>query len=243
MFRSVSRTLRCSLALGAALAMAGCATSPGAGAPSATVVQPVAGAPLMPSAFFAGGADSFIAWRCSPEQDLVTSHPDNEMRLWSAHGTWRLAPAVVASGARYQNGELSFWNKGNEAVVEGPRGRLECQAHMQRQVLTRNERPGVMFHARGNEPGWSVSLASDKPELDVTLGYGSQRQTLPYRVTTLDNDAGRVILASGRGDSPFELRIEGRACFDDMSGEPFPARVTLTLNGEQYRGCGQGIAP
>lgn len=241
MSRSASRILRCSLALGAALGVAGCATSPG-GPPDA-VVQPVVGAPLMPSALFAGGADSFVAWQCSPDQDLVTSHPENELRLWSAHGAWRLAPAVVASGARYQRGDLSFWNRGDEAIVEGPRGRLECHAHMQRQALTRSERPGVMFFARGNEPDWAVSLASDRPELEVTLGYGSQRQTLPYQVTTLDNGEGRVILSSGRGDSPFELRIEGRACFDNMSGEPFPARVTLTLNGEQYQGCGQGIAP
>ncbi len=59
----------------------------------------------------------------------------------------------------------------------------------------------------------------------------------------MDNEAGRVVLASGRGDTPFELRIEAGACFDDMSGEPFPARVTLSVDGEQYRGCGQGIAP
>lgn len=241
MSRSASLMLRCSLVVGAAIVVTGCATAPGAG--PAAVVQPAVGAPLMPSALFAGGAERFFAWGCSPEQDLVTSHPDNEMRLWSAHGNWRLDQAVVASGARYQHGDLSFWNKGNEAFVEGPKGRLECQIEAQRQVLTRSERPGVMFFARGNEPDWSVSLAHDKPELELTLGYGSQQQTLPYRVTTLDNSAGRMILASGRGDSPFELRIEGQACFDNMSGEPYPAQVTLTLNGEQYRGCGQGIAP
>ncbi|WP_240618290.1 COG3650 family protein [Halomonas heilongjiangensis] len=237
--------------LGTALLLAGCAAAPsGEGRPEVAdrtaaadgkVVQPTA--PLMPSAFFAGGAEAFVGWRCTPAQDLVTAHPDDELRLWSAHGAWRLQPAVVARGARYQQGELSFWNKGEEAVVESPTGRLACQAHIKRTALTRRDRPDVMFHARGNEPGWMASLPSNEAEIDLLLDYGDRQLTLPYRVTTLDNGEGRVILASGRADTPFELRIEGQACFDDMSGEPFPARVTLTIDGETYRGCGQGIAP
>ncbi|PXY00427.1 COG3650 family protein [Halomonas sp. LBP4] len=239
------------LLLGAALVLAGCAAAPGGeGRPEVAdrsagdggkVVQPTA--PLMPSAFFAGGAEAFVAWRCTPAQDLVTAHPDDELRLWSAHGAWRLSPAVVASGARYQQDDLSFWNKGEAAVVESPSGRLDCSRDLARTSLTRHDRPGVMFHARGNEPGWVASLPSDVAEIDLLLDYGSRQLTLPYRVTTLDNGEGRMILASGRADTPFELRIEGQACFDDMSGEPFPARVTLTIDGETYRGCGQGIAP
>ncbi len=228
-------------ALGAVLLLGGCAT--------ATQPAPItsgAQAPLLPSVLFPGGAERFTSWRCSPDQALVTAAPQGpeaELRLWSAHGAWRLTPAVVASGARYEQGDVSFWNKGTEAVVETPRGRLECQAYVQRQALTREQRPGVMFLGRGNEPGWMASLAHDRPEVTLSLDYGTREQTLPYRVTALDNEAGRVVLVSGRGDTPFELRIEARACLDDMSGEPFPARVTLTVDGEQYRGCGQGIAP
>lgn len=220
----------------ATLLLGGCASAP---AP----ITPTGQAPLLPSTLFPGEAEAFTAWRCTPDQALVTAAGEEELRLWSAHGAWRLAPAVVASGARFEQGELSFWNKGEGAVVESPRGRLECQARLRRQALTRKQRPGVMFHARGNEPGWMASLAHDRPEVTLTLDYGNREQTLPYRVTTLDNEAGRVILASGRGDTPFTLRIEAGACLDDMSGEPFPARVTLSVDGEQYRGCGQGIAP
>ncbi|MFP4138265.1 MAG: COG3650 family protein [Halomonas sp.] len=223
-------------ALGLSLLLAGCATAP---AP----ITPTAHAPLLPSTLFPGEAEAFTAWRCTPDQALVTAAGEEELRLWSAHGGWRLEPAVVASGARFEEGEVSFWNKGEEAVVETPRGRLECRTRMRREALTREQRPGVMFHARGNEPGWMVSLAHDRPEATLTLDYGSREQTLPYRVTTLDNAAGRVILGSGRGDTPFELRIEAGACLDGMSGEPFPARVTLRVDGERYRGCGQGIAP
>lgn len=200
-------------------------------------------APLLPSTLFPGEADELVGWRCTPAQDLVTAEGEDELRLWSALGANRLTPSVVASGSRYQNGGLSVWLKGDEALVESQRGRLDCRRDITLDALTREGHPGVMFHGRGNEPGWHVELANDVPELDLTLDYGERELTLPYRVTTLDNGAGRVILASGQAARPFTLRIEAKACFDDMSGQPWPARVTLSLNDETYRGCGQGIAP
>ncbi|XKE45959.1 MliC family protein [Halomonas organivorans] len=237
------------LLLGATLSLAGCAVQTPApepssvsGAPQGTA-EPRAKAPLLPSMLFPGEAERFVGWRCTPAQDLVTATTEKELRLWSAHGAYRLEPAVVASGSRYQQGELSVWTKGDEALVESPRGRLDCQQDIALAAQGRDDHPGVMFLGRGNEPGWSVKLAHDVPELTLSLDYGERVVTLPYRLTTLDNGEGRVILASGQAARPFTLRIEAKACFDDMSGQPWPARVTLDLNGRQYRGCGQGIAP
>lgn len=235
-------SLRPALLAAASLLLVGCGATPVDG-PRPGAGQVASTAPLLPSLLFPGGAERFEAWRCTPQQDLVTAFGERELRLWSAHGAYRLAPAVVASGARYQQGDLSFWNKGGDAVVESANGRLDCSADMARSPLTREQRPGVMFHGRGNEPGWHVNLAHDAPELTLTLDYGARELTLPYRVTAMDNAQGRVSLGSGLTDQPFELWLEARACFDDMSGEPFPARVTLTIDGETLRGCGQGIAP
>ncbi|WP_104204446.1 MliC family protein [Billgrantia saliphila] len=252
-FPFVSFFARLSL-LGAGLAVGGCAIAPNETprpdvSDSASSALPQArgavapAAPLLPSMLFAGGAASFQAWRCTSDQDMVTAVGERELRLWSAHGAYRLPPAVVASGARYQQGDLSVWVKGDEAMVESANGRLDCRAKVERETLTRQERPGVMFHARGNEPGWVVNLAHDAPRVTLLLDYGERELSLPYRVTEMDNAEGRVALASGQADRSFELRLEARACFDDMSGEPFPARVTLTIDGQTYRGCGQGIAP
>ncbi|WP_069383170.1 COG3650 family protein [Halomonas caseinilytica] len=228
------------------LGLAGCATSAhesGVAPPDFGGSDDTAKAPLLPSALFPGDAEHFVGWRCTPDQELVTAHDEKTLRLWSAHGAYRLSPAVVASGARYEQGDLSFWSKGEGAVVENDRGRLECQQDTRHRVLTRASHPGVMFRASGNEPGWHIELANDTPRIAMTLDYGDREVTLPYRVTSLDNETGRVTLASGQAARPFELRIEAQACFDDMSGQPWPARVTLTLNDRVYRGCGQGIAP
>lgn len=214
-----------------------------AGDASAAGAAPEVKAPLLPSLLFPGQGSVFTGWRCTPAQDLVTASDGDRLRLWSAHGAWLLDPAVVAGGERYQQGDLSFWAKGTEATVESRRGRLSCKQNVQQDALTRRQFPGVMFRAQGNEPGWHLTLANDVPEIFLSLDYGDREITLPYRVVAMDNATGRVELASGQSARPFDVRIEARACFDDMSGQPWPARVSLAVNGKTYRGCGQGIAP
>lgn len=200
-------------------------------------------APYLPSLLFVGSAGEFVGWRCTPSQDLVTAAQQHSLRLWSAQRAVELPQSVVASGTRYQQGDLSVWLKGDEGIVESERGRLECQAVTRRDSLRRSDKPGVMFYARGNQPGWSLELANDVPRIRMSLERGERQVDLPYRVTTLDNDAARVILASGRSDAPFELRIEAGACFDTLSDTPWPTKVTMQINGQQLQGCGQGIAP
>ncbi|MGE6606032.1 MliC family protein [Halomonas sp. NPDC076908] len=231
-------------AMGLAMTLTGCAASPSAETTAANQATLDNRAPFLPSSLFPGSASHFTAWHCEPaRQNLVTATNANDLRLWSLHGAWRLPQAVVASGARYQDGEISFWNRGDQALVETPRGQLQCSQAEQRAALTRAERPGVMFFGRGNEPGWSVALAHDTPTLTIETNYGEERIQLPYMVSVMDNDAGRVVIENGDVEPFFRVRIEAGACFDNMSGEPFPARVTLSYGGEQYSGCGQGIAP
>ncbi|SDN48231.1 MliC family protein [Vreelandella arcis] len=233
--------------LGAAfVAISGCAPlqSPSGSAASSADPALDTKAPLLPSALFSGQSKQFEGWHCSPaRQHLITAVDGETLRLWSLHGAWRLPQAVVASGARYQDGEISFWNRGEQAIVETPRGQLKCELAASRAASTRQDHPGVMFRGQGNEPGWTVALAHDSPKLTLSTDYGDNVETLPYMVSVMDNEAGRVVLVNADAEDFFRVRIEAGACFDDMSGQPYPARVTLTLDGQQYSGCGQGIAP
>ncbi|XKF14814.1 MliC family protein [Halomonas sp. BLK-85] len=223
-----------------ALALGGCAAT-SAPSSSGTLAEK---APLLPSSLFAGESQRFDAWQCEPaNQNLVTAGSADTLRLWSMHGAWQLPRAIVASGERFQQGDISFWNKGQEARVETPRGQLQCELAEQRQAFTRADYPDVMFMGRGNEPGWMIKLSSQTPEMTLVSNYGRETRTLPYMVSVMDNDAGRVVIENAQADDFFRVSIEASACFDNMSGEPFPARVTLSIDGEQYAGCGQGIAP
>ena len=231
-------------AAGVMVVLGGCAATPSTETNAANQATLDNRAPFLPSALFPGSAQRFDAWHCEPaQQHLVTATNANDLRLWSLHGAWRLPQAVVASGARYQDGEISFWNRGDKALVETPRGQLQCSLAEQRDALTRTAKPGVMFFGQGNEPGWTVALANDTPTLTMETNYGEERLQLPYMVSVMDNEAGRVVIENADVEPFFRVRIDAGACFNNMSGKPFPARVTLTYGGEQYSGCGQGIAP
>ncbi|SDL25505.1 Membrane-bound lysozyme-inhibitor of c-type lysozyme [Modicisalibacter muralis] len=248
--------------LSAGLVLAGCATSAPTPAPPPEVsdLSPAAASsneqpthesqqdkepqsPLLPSAFFADGGEAFIAWRCTPAQDLISASPENRLRLWSAQGHYELQRAVVASGARYVKGDLSFWNKGDEAFVESDNGRLECEQDVRRESLTRDDYPDAIFHAQGNEPGWTLSLDRQARQLTLVTDYGERTlQALPYRVTGLSNgEQASMTLSSTQAAQPLKILLEARACFDDMSGQPYPVRVTVQLGDQRLRGCGQGI--
>ena len=198
--------------------------------------------PLLPSAFFADGAPAFVAWRCTPAQDLIAASPENELRLWSGQGFYRLDPAVVASGARYVKDDLSFWNKGDKAVVESAKGRLECQRDTSRDTITRETRPEAIFFAKGNEPGWMLILDRQTSHLRLVADYGEQTLTLPYKVERLSNgQEATVVLNSTQAGEPLQARLQAKACFDSMSGMPYPVQVTLQWREKTLRGCGQGI--
>lgn len=199
--------------------------------------------PLLPSAFFADGGEHFTAWRCTPSQDLVTTTPDDSrLRLWTALGETELPSAVVGSGSRYELGGLSFWREGRDARVESDNGQLVCTLASERKTTSRANHPQSIFYASGNEPGWNVSLDRQTTTLTLVSDYGQARDTFDYRVASLKNGSdAQMVLVSDSGRRPLELDLRAGACFDDMSGKPWPVKVTLRYGGQEWHGCGQGV--
>lgn len=228
-----------------ALMLAGCASG---GQQNVSSAAPPSGldalkSPLMPSAFFADGGETFTAWRCTPSQDLVTTTPDDRrLRLWTALGETELPSAVVGTGSRYQLGGLSFWRQGRDARVESDNGRLVCTLASERKTTTRQEHPESIFYASGNEPGWNLSLDRNSHSLTLVSDYGQAEDTFDYRVASVQNGSeARMVLVSDSGRYPMELDLRAGACFDDMSGKPWPVKVTLRYGDREFHGCGQGV--
>lgn len=91
------------------------------------------------------------------------------------------------------------------------------------------------FVARGQEPGWILTLTASRLELKARYGevaFGTERpepevvseEKLSYSVTTDQHDLTAV--------------IEPQLCHDSMSGLPHPYRVDIQLDGDTYSGCG-----
>lgn len=136
-----------------------------------------------------------------------------------------LAPAPAASGVRYSDGQTpvtEFRSKGDRALVtlEG-RSLPEC-GHAAPPAL-------LPLVARGNEPGWVLTLGADGMALSAEDGT---RLTvpLPSAVSVAEGlrfDGGAMVVTLGDG-----------VCRDSMTGMPYPHPVTVDSGGRRLQGCG-----
>jgi heat shock protein HslJ len=97
--------------------------------------------------------------------------------------------------------------------------------------------PGAVattFRARGNEPGWSLTL--DDNTMTLVTDHGSASRVMPTPPVQ-STAAGRRYATESDGKDVV-VTISDRPCADNMSGMPFPANVVVQLDGRELSGCG-----
>jgi heat shock protein HslJ/uncharacterized lipoprotein YbaY len=140
-----------------------------------------------------------------------------------------LKPAVSASGARYEaldGSDTGFWNKGDRtlATVRGV-NLPECRA------VTEPELP---FTARGQEPGWLITI--DAGEIFLNADYGALQLRLPR--TEPQITAEGILYRTAADGRRLSVSIQPRICADVATGMPHPYRVRYELDGQTRSGCG-----
>lgn len=92
------------------------------------------------------------------------------------------------------------------------------------------------FRAVGQEPGWLVEVFG-RDSIRFLLDYGETLFTTPAPVP--DSSASTLAWQATGPRGAIVLRATREPCTDAMSGDPFPARVTLTLGERVLTGCGR----
>ena len=144
-----------------------------------------------------------------------------------------MTQAMSASGARFvseagDGDEIEFWEKGGEAMLSINGTKLaDCQ---------RMDEPDPGYRARGNEPGWTVTLG--EKEVEIVADYGEVTLSAPRPEV-------EVVPGAYVFDMPqiaARLTLEDRICRDDATGMPYPHRAVLALEDRELRGCGGDAA-
>ncbi|HUH36424.1 MAG TPA: YbaY family lipoprotein [Spongiibacteraceae bacterium] len=152
-----------------------------------------------------------------------------------------LGQVVSASGAKYQEGDVVVWTKGDTALLEidGETYR-DCVHNPHKSVWEGARLSGIDFRAVGNEPGWLLEIR-DRRKLRFVYNYGEQEVSLAASAP-VEEHATAQTLYNAR-DAKHELRVilQALPCQDDMSGEQFSTTVTVDLDGQRYRGCGRSL--
>jgi heat shock protein HslJ len=138
-----------------------------------------------------------------------------------------LARERTASGARYvsPDGGTSVWTKGNTAMVEIDGAPLaECQ-------VVPPDVP-ASWRARGNEPGWSLTLEGGR--FTFVNNYGAD--TSEGMMLAPSIEAGAFVYDVAEIGA--RIGVAEAVCHDDMTGMPYPQAVTIETGGRTLRGCG-----
>jgi heat shock protein HslJ/uncharacterized lipoprotein YbaY len=139
-----------------------------------------------------------------------------------------LAPVPAASGARFEApGDPGTWVWSRENAVSvslGGEVLPECAA-----VPPAPPRP---YRARGNEPGWVLTVEDGR--LLLVAHYGAREIEAALPEARFEEGAFVYALA----EPALTVRMAPGLCRDDMTGMPHPETVTLTLDGRDLRGCG-----
>lgn len=199
---------------------------PGAPAPLALTLQPLASAPT---------AAVNENWQCD-ELAIGSNGLDANGRLQLAFSGRMLRldndgnGFSDAAGNRFRSEDDQAW-----LTLAGTPER-RCARSERASPWNEAAARGVGFRAVGNEPGWFVEVdMGEAPALRATLDYG-ERTVQVTRASALSEGTGyRGATVDG---TPVELSIRHDECQDGMSGERFEASAQLKVGDKHYQGCG-----
>jgi len=169
-----------------------------------------------------------IAYRCG-DQTAVLGGLGKETYLSVSNQAFALRSEVSASGALYvavDDSTTSIWTKGAEATVTLAGEELAACFEM--------TEPALPFVARGQEPGWRLSI--DSQAIDLRANYGEQHINFPRVAPSISAAGFRYETESG--EHRLTVLIDRQICADTMVDLVYPYRVRYTLDGSAELGCG-----
>jgi uncharacterized membrane protein len=248
--RSLADAAPAALFIVGLLTLAGCKRAEEATAPTAepglsATQEPAAPPPAAASAEVPPpeGVLRAYVWDCDGGLTLRMKnlYREDAITLDMHEGPRRLPRVESASGAKYSDGSLTFWTKGDSAIFErAGTAPVNCRESRYASLLADAKERGVRFRGRGNEPGWTVEVGPGA-RLEFETNYGQDRHTFDAATESGSEMAGARVVRAEQGDEQIKVSVTTEDCADDMSGEHFEQLVIVEFGGKTFRGCGTAL--
>ena len=194
-----------------------------------------------PSTTVPGRAGQTFVYECNDGSEFTARVEDAKVWLFLASGSISLPHVPAASGAKFSDGAVTYWSKGESAMLERPdHQRTECTNNRRKAIWEDAKLRGADFRAVGNEPGWNLEI-SRQYGIQFVNNYGADRYTFPMVEAVSDQASRTTIYRTKEGGHELEIVLEGKACADTMSGEKFETNVTIRFDGTRLNGCGRPL--
>lgn len=179
-----------------------------------------------------------LVYECTGTEFITRLGP-GEMAIWLEDRYLVLSQVRSASGTRYEEGDVMFWSRGEEAMLEVDGVRYsDCQLNPLRAPWEDARRRGVEFRAVGNEPGWHLEVRRQENLLFVG-DYGATR--LLFSEFTIVEEGDELHYRARANGEAIDVTVSETLCHDTMKGEPFPYTVHVQLNERSLHGCGRAL--
>jgi membrane-bound inhibitor of C-type lysozyme len=139
--------------------------------------------------------------------------------------------AASASGARYTDGEMVYWSKGNDATLEYKGKTYTCSIDEKKSDLAGAKARGVDFIASDEGKTWLLEISGDT--LTLYTGNGTEKTIFEKAVITPRRDI--TIYKSSNEGHQIEVVIGGEGCHQQT------ARADITFDRLKLIGCGKKI--
>ena len=182
-----------------------------------------------------------FVFECAADYGFIARTEADKAWLFLPGRTIDLPLRQSEAGFEYASGSDTFRREGEEADLEtGTTKHTACRNNRAKAIWEHAKLNGVDFRATGNEPGWYLEI-SRRDNILLVTDYG--QTTLRFADSSIASEPrGRTTTYRARsGSDLLEIAITGAPCMDSMSGESFPATVSVRLNDKRYAGCGRAL--
>lgn len=183
--------------------------------------------------------DQVFAYNCADSLEFTAHVTQDSTWLFLPDTTLKVLPVEAGSGARYEGSKYIYWSKDDEAILQKPKGSfMRCQTVRQERSWAAAKLRGIDFRAQGQEPGWFLEI---KKEGEITYigNYGEDSLSAETPNPTTNKSDGRTEYQLKTKERSLDISITDTSCTDSMNGMEFPQAVSITINGDTYRGCGR----
>jgi len=181
-------------------------------------------------------------WDCDDGTSLTMKNllRESAIVLELHEGPRHLPQVVSASGAKYDDGSVSFWTKGATAMFERKGSAIvKCRDNRARSLVADARARGVTYRGQGNEPGWVLEIGP-RGTIVFDTNYGQERHAFQGATVTGDAASGAEYRAA-RGGVQIRVTVTREPCQNDMAGTPFDYSFVVQFGGQTYRGCGNDL--
>jgi uncharacterized membrane protein/membrane-bound inhibitor of C-type lysozyme len=179
------------------------------------------------------------AYRCGVDASFVVRERGDSVEIHLPGRTALLPPVPAASGARWATDAVSFWSRGEEALLELEGTVLSgCRSDVESAPWAEARARGVQFRAVGQEPGWHLEISEGGRTVYVG-NYGETSWSGPTARPRVSAAGDTIRWALEERGEALEVIATDTPCFDVMSGEPYESTVTVRMEDQEFRGCGR----